>query len=172
MGGNWADRIERATDASAALLLASAVAFAMHNFASDARLTALAVLIAGSGAYDGLRRIRPTRTGFAMAFEAVPLALPEPVEELVLGEADAPQMPPSDTSELAEAMLLDDALLPVSQDSRVVQLFGPRGPTAVVELMDRIERHFGQAAEPEREDASEALLEALFDLRRSLRNSA
>jgi hypothetical protein len=71
---------------------------------------------------------------------------------------------------LAE-LLLDDPLPEPASDSRVVQLFANgRMPTAG-QLASRIDRHLadGGRAAPEG-DASDALSEALAELRRSLRN--
>ena len=89
--------------------------------------------------------------------------------ELLLTEIvlSAPNPAPSDCE-----LLLDDVLAELHSDSRVVQLFDPlRTPTAG-ELKARIDKHLreGRAvpAEEERADASQALYDALADLRRSL----
>jgi hypothetical protein len=74
--------------------------------------------------------------------------------------------PPSCDDEL----LLVDVLAKLQPDSRVVQLFDrARVPTAG-ELKARIDRHLSQArpAVGEQPDASQALYDALADLRRSL----
>ncbi len=77
----------------------------------------------------------------------------------------------AETAAVAE-LLLDDALPAPAPDSRVVQLFAAgRMPTAG-QLKHRIDRHLadgGSAAEPS--DASDALSEALAELRRSLRQA-
>jgi len=71
-----------------------------------------------------------------------------------------------------EELVLDDALLKLQPDSRVVQLFDPaRMPTAG-ELKSRIDRHLnrgrGAAFDGPQHDDSQALYDALADLRRSL----
>jgi crotonobetainyl-CoA:carnitine CoA-transferase CaiB-like acyl-CoA transferase len=78
---------------------------------------------------------------------------------------------PSTVSSSSIELLLSDALGQPDPDSRVVQLFDPaRMPTAG-ELKSRIDRHLGKNTYTRAEqqpDASDALYEALADLRRSL----
>ena len=81
------------------------------------------------------------------------------------------------TFEAAEAddtLLLEDVLPQSAEDSRVVRLFAPDGPTTVGELKVRIDQHLGQRAAETQfpcqpPDASEALHAALDEIRRSLR---
>lgn len=77
----------------------------------------------------------------------------------------------AETAAVAE-LLLDDALPAPAPGSRVVQLFAAgRMPTAG-QLKDRIDRHLADGeggAEPS--DASDALSDALAELRRSLRQA-
>jgi hypothetical protein len=105
------------------------------------------------------------------AIEGAPmeeLLLTEPVElllteqvELVLTEAD--RLRPAE-------LVLDDILAELGPDSRVVRLFDPAAMPTPGQLNARIERHLG---EPEpaaaASDASQALYDALTELRRSLR---
>ncbi|MEO7410740.1 MAG: hypothetical protein ABIU10_05400 [Sphingomicrobium sp.] len=70
-------------------------------------------------------------------------------------------------------LLLDDPLPAAAPESRVVQLFaGGRMPTAG-QLQRRIDRHLagGEQAPVVTKDASDALSEALAELRRSLRQA-
>lgn len=69
-------------------------------------------------------------------------------------------------------LLLDDPLPAPAPDSRVVQLFADgRMPTAG-QLKQRIDRHLAEAERPPvTTDASDALSEALAELRRSLRQA-
>jgi len=61
-------------------------------------------------------------------------------------------------------------LADVSSDSRVVRLFDPAAMPTPGQLQARIDRHLdGGTSQSPSPDASEALLEALADLRRSLR---
>jgi hypothetical protein len=69
-------------------------------------------------------------------------------------------------------LLLDDVLAELRPDSRVVQLFDPERMPTAGQLKSRIDRHLGRVARdaPARHapDASQALYDALADLRRSL----
>jgi hypothetical protein len=98
--------------------------------------------------------------------EQVELLLTEQVE-LILTDADRLPVAQSSTSEL---LVLDNILDKLGPDSRVVRLFDPAAMPSPGQLDARIERHLrdgtSQAAPP---DASQALHEALADLRRSLR---
>jgi hypothetical protein len=85
---------------------------------------------------------------------------------------DTPLDEPADLSAVAE-LVLDDPLPAPTPDSRVVQLFaGGRMPTAG-QLQQRIDRHLAASERPAvvRQDASDALSEALAELRRSLRQA-
>jgi hypothetical protein len=66
--------------------------------------------------------------------------------------------------------VLSDILAKLGPDSRVVRLFDPAAMPTPAQLNDRIERHLRsssqQAGQP---DASDALYQALNELRRSLR---
>ena len=75
------------------------------------------------------------------------------------------------TKAVAE-LLLDDPLPAPTPDSRVVQLFAAgRMPTAG-QLKQRIDRHLAEGDRPAvSKDASDALSEALAELRRSLRQA-
>jgi hypothetical protein len=72
----------------------------------------------------------------------------------------------------SDPLLLDDVLAELRPDSRVVQLFDPNRMPTPGELKSRIDRHLGSAstgAPDERQpDASQALYDALAQLRRSL----
>lgn len=94
--------------------------------------------------------------------------LAPPLDELLL---DRPLVE-SATEAVAE-LLLDDPLPAPAPDSRVVQLFADgRMPTAG-QLKQRIDRHLAgtERAPPVKHDASDALSEALAELRRSLRQA-
>ena len=81
-------------------------------------------------------------------------------DELVLGEAD--RLEP-------EPLELDDVLAQLEPDSRVVQLFDRKAMPTPGQLQSRIEDHLGHRAPATQHDASQALSEALAELRRSLR---
>ena len=99
------------------------------------------------------------------------LLLDQPVDadfdELLL---DQPLME-TEVAAVAE-LLLDDPLPVAAVDSRVVQLFADGRMPSAGQLLNRIDRHLtesGKAAAAS--DASDALSEALAELRRSLRQA-
>lgn len=69
-----------------------------------------------------------------------------------------------------DALILDDVLDAVGPDSRVVRLFDASAMPSPAELKARVDRYLGQdAAWARSPDASQALVDALTELRRSLR---
>lgn len=134
------DRAERAVDLTAAAALAAAVAFAVRALASDgAPAIGAASAIGFLLAYATLRRLPPEEPTFDLPSFRV--ATFKPAAELE-GEANA-------------ELILDDVLDGVEPDARVVRLFDPG------------QAFMGQPTAPP--DASEALSEALAELRRALR---
>ena len=164
MGGEQIVRIEAGVDSVAAAVYAAATALVLYLLnASNAYITA-GTAIAFTGCLYGLRSIEPEYLEFSQPqfeprpFEAVTL------DELLLTDISRPRTAPDDT------LVLDDVLAELGPDSRVVRLFDPDAMPTPGDLKDRIERHLGEAgsgsAPP---DASQALHEALAELRRSLR---
>jgi hypothetical protein len=97
-----------------------------------------------------------------------PSPVGNPVDELILTleqrlGVDSQQLP-AETGEL----LLEDVLVELQPDSRVIRLFDPAAVPTAGELHSRIERHLNQRSQ-EHSDAAQALNDALADLRRSLR---
>jgi hypothetical protein len=94
------------------------------------------------------------------------LLLAEPLnDELLL--TDAVEQAPGPRP---DPLVLDDVLAAVGSDSRVVRLFDPKAMPTAGQLRSRIDTHLGQgsaAAAPT--DASQALSDALAELKRSLR---
>ena len=76
--------------------------------------------------------------------------------ELVLGDAD-------------RLLVLDDVLAEIGPESRVVRLFDRKAMPTPGQLKSRIDDHLGTASAPAQPDASQALSDALKELRRSLR---
>jgi hypothetical protein len=69
-----------------------------------------------------------------------------------------------------EPLVLDDILEQLSPDSRVVRLFDPAAMPTPAQLKSRIDRHLdGATPEVQAPDASQALHEALAELRRAIR---
>jgi hypothetical protein len=162
-----ASKIERAVDASAAVLLAMATAYC------SARLS-LGLPVVGAASFAGfcfgfaaLRAVRPEERTFQIV-DFAPAESEDFDADLTLdGEHDAEADVPDGSPEL----LLDDVLAELGPDSRVVRLFDPAAMPTPAELQARIARHLGSARPgPAPEvDASQALHEALAELRRSLR---
>jgi hypothetical protein len=110
---------------------------------------------------------------------------PQPADELFLTDAD--RLQPLASDELGELLLtdsdrlhpiereapdelmLEDILAELGPESRVVRLFDPAAMPTPAQLNVRIERHLGEESAPTAPpDASQALYDALAELRRSL----
>ena len=158
-------------DGGAAALLALAIGIASSMLAVDPAAGFAAAALGGFAAFYRLRSIGAEECAFALTdFE--PLAAP--ADELLLTEADRVQ--PGHERSGGEVLLLDRALLHVGEGARVVRLFEPSTTFTPGELQARIGRHFADvrdaragSAETPPHDASQALFEALAELKRSLR---
>lgn len=154
MSARAAERIESAVDAGAAALFAAAAAYAL--FAVTANSTVIVSAVPAFGlCFAGLRRVAPIASG-----AGVPLAAATPVTDL-LAEADR------SLAHAEDELVLDDILAALDADSRVVRLFARDEMPTAGQLKDRIDRHLGGALP--QADASQALNDALSDLRRSLK---
>ncbi|HKP34932.1 MAG TPA: hypothetical protein VJT70_09175 [Sphingomicrobium sp.] len=93
-------------------------------------------------------------------------------DELLLTDADrlSDELVLTDADRLhaGEALVLNDILAEIGPDSRVVRLFDRSAMPTPGQLRSRIENYRDQAPQPV-PDASQALSEALAELRRSLR---
>jgi hypothetical protein len=179
MRGGKRERIEKAVDFGAAAILAAAVGFSLLKLLPGSVLQPyLYVLVASSGlaafllSFRLLRRLGTRMPDFEVrTFQLRPLSFEQP-EELLLTEqvelvlTDADRVRPIRSSE--EELVLNDILAKLGPQSRVVRLFDPAAMPTPAQLNDRIERHL-RASTPAPADASEALYEALNELRRSLR---
>jgi len=86
-------------------------------------------------------------------------------DELVLTQAD--RVAPTRSE---GPLVLDDILSELGPDSRVVRLFDRKAMPTPGQLKSRIDSHLGQGSAPAgASDASQALADALAELRRSLR---
>jgi hypothetical protein len=167
MSNGRTERIEAAVDAGASLLLAAAMAYFLLTL-SDSPVLSLALAgLSYFACYYGLQQVQPQREGFAVREFAVPELADFAVEELVLTDADRFQA--AEVEEATEELLLDRPLAHVGPDSRIVQLFAAAPIPTPGELKARIDRHLAGPGAPAAQDASEALVEALTQLRRSLR---
>jgi hypothetical protein len=189
MDGVKAERIEAGVERIAAALFAGATAYASYRWMSGVygepqvgALSAAAAVVAFFLCTRGLRSI-PVEQRFDLpAFGVPPI---EPIDELLL--TDANRLQPLEAHDLGELLLtdsdrfhplerdasdelvLEDILAELGPDSRVVRLFDPAAMPTPGQLNARIERHLGEESAPTAPaDASQALYDALAELRRSL----
>jgi hypothetical protein len=161
-----AQRIERIVDAGAAAVLAAAAGYCALRLSWQLGSAAAFAGLCLVGSFVLLRSVGPTSGRFRISDFAI-ADVPAPPEELLLTDADrVPEEAPTRPDEL----LLDDVLARLGPDSRVVRLFDRAAMPTPGELRARIDRHLdgGRESAPA-PDASQALHEALAELRRSLR---
>ena len=135
-------------DLGGASALAGAAGFAFFKIGPPDYLpygAAVVASLAFLAAYAGLKR-----------FGIEPAALP-------LSPFRAPEI---ELEPEPDALLLDDILATLAPDSRVVRLFAPDQMPTAGQLQARIDRHIGDARD---DDASDALHQALADIRKALR---
>jgi len=168
MTGRIAERFESIVDLGAAALFAAAMAYGLHSsITGSAAFGGGAVAFALS--FMGLRRVEPEPRHFKVSdFVIQPLAATAAAQELLLTEADRyllDEVPAAADDEL----VLEDILEEIGPDSRVVRLFDPAAMPTPGQLKDRIDRHLDEGGAPGTSpDASQALYDALAELRRSL----
>jgi hypothetical protein len=188
MRGRRRERIEATVDRAAAASLAVAVAFsllvALSGMVARPQL-AVGAIAAALAVYAltarFLRSVGPTAPRLPLrVFTPADLRFDEPEElllteqvELVLTEqvelvlTDADRLKPAKAA--GGELALDDILAQLGPKARVVRLFDPVAMPTPGQLSDRIERHLRADDTPARlADASEALYQALNELRRSL----
>jgi len=95
----------------------------------------------------------------------------QPLASDELGElqlTDSDRLHPTER-EAPDELMLEDILAELGPESRVVRLFDPAAMPTPAQLNVRIERHLGEESAPTAPpDASQALYDALAELRRSL----
>lgn len=168
MQAETATRIERHVDRTASLLFAMAAGYAAWS-AFAWRLVPLE-----RGAAAGAIATLVWLMGFRLLekIEPEPRKLPVPVFDVREIDAVAPEeLLLTERYEPAEEpLVLEDILGEIEPDSRVVRLFDPAAMPTPGQLNDRIQRHLVRGAPPAPpQDASQALHDALAELRRSLR---
>ena len=181
MRGRKRERIERAVDCGAAAALAGAMGFSLFAILRGTVtrpcldiLAAFAGIVAFVLSGRLLRRVGAKAPDFQIRIFQLPELSFEEWDELVLTEevelllTDADRVRPLRSTE--EELVLNDIVAKLGPDSRVVRLFDPAAMPTPAQLSDRIERHLSSATPKSgAPDASEALYQALSDLRRSLR---
>ena len=167
-------------DALAAMALAAGAGTCLFLLSFALPAVGAGAAVAFAGAFAGLRAIAPEPQDFllpALVPSAVPVA---ESDELLLTEVYRSAPPMSDEllltevyrpePQLSDELILDDILAKLSPDSRVVRLFDPAAMPTPGHLKARIDQHLnGESPRAPLEDASQALHEALAELRRSLR---
>jgi hypothetical protein len=163
-------KIERNVDRAASALFAGAIGYAAYRwFAGSVAQPVLGAETGGIAAFAYLLAVRTLKS-----VRPQPRKLPVPI-------FDVRQVDGFDQSELllteryeapaaADPLVLDDILAQLGPDSRVVRLFDPAAMPTPGQLNSRIEQHFERdapAVAPQ--DASQALHDALAELRRSIR---
>ena len=181
MRGGREERIEGIFDRAAAAVFGGAVSGAVAllfvgrlGMAQLGICSAVAGLAACLLAARLLRSVAPEPQRFRTPAFALPelefdqwdeLLLTEQVE-LLLTEADVLRPMKSADDEL----VLDDILTKLGENSRVVRLFDPAATPTPGQLNSQIEHHLRQGNPPAApQDASQALFDALTQLRASLR---
>lgn len=159
MNARTAERIESAVDAGAASLLAVAVGYAFYHLALSQTALAGSAAAAFALSFFGLRRIPTAAGNFAPTAREQSAT---PVADL-LAEADR------SLAHEEDELVLDDILAALNPDSRVVHLFEPDAMPTPGQLHSRIDRHLEGGVSAPNQDASQALHDALADLRRSLK---
>lgn len=167
MHGAMIDRTESAIEHGAAALFGAAVAYC----AGHLPLPGISIGMGAAGFL--LCRVALARFGRECpSFAAPNFALRAfgtlDATELLLTEADRLDTPAE--SQRENVLLLDDVLVTVGPDSRVVRLFDPAAMPTPGEFNRRIDRHLDQGTmELRGPDASQALSDALAELRLGLR---
>lgn len=180
MGERSAERIEAAVDRIAAALFALAAGYVAYLWGGAFEIPALVAavsvsLVAYGAAVLLLRKVPARQPGFAIAnFEHSALPEFEPqLEELLLTQwtelllTDADRVGPPPVNQ-ADVLVLDDILAEIGPGARVVRLFDPGSMPTPGQLKSRIDSHLHRQDAAAFPDASQALHEALAELRRSL----
>jgi len=177
------DRIETSTERFASASFGAAVGYAAYvGLGALVTLPELAVCAVAAAIVANLacsRTLRAfSRGGAQFKVRAFDVREIEPIEdELQLTDADRvepAELVLTDAERLdlrhPEPLELDDVLAELGPDSRVVRLFDRKAMPTPGQLKSRIDHHHGQGASAAaHSDASQALSDALAELRRSLR---
>ncbi|HVM21732.1 MAG TPA: hypothetical protein VM308_00325 [Sphingomicrobium sp.] len=169
MNAERATRLERRVERAAAAVFAAAVAFAAyHWWLPTVEQPTLGAFTGGAAAVAYLVCVRAlaaldSRPRFPVPVFDLRAIDPAALTELVLTDADRVDR----GSDAPEPLVLDDVLAELGPDSRVVRLFDRQAMPTPGQLQARIDNHLGQQSGAG--DASQALSDALAELRRALR---
>lgn len=166
-----ADRklLEDGIDGAAAAIFAAAVAFGLAKLAPQLGAAAVGVsMFAFAGCWAVLKRVPNERLLPLPAFQPAEFVGDLARDELILTLEQI--YAPAEGPEPGDELLLDDILGALGPDSRVVRLFAQDGMPTPGQLKSSIDRHLqSRRTPPSAPDASNALSDALAELRRSLR---
>lgn len=185
MDARLINRVETCTEVAAAALFGGSVAYAVYTWlGADVSQPQLGASASGAGLVafllcaGAMRMAVPQAPDLPVSIFNVRDIGFEDDDELVLTNADRLN---SDELLLTKAdrlngqvhddpLVLDDILAQIGPEARVVRLFDRKAMPTPGQLKSRIDRHLGQGSSPAApSDASQALSEALAELRRSLR---
>jgi hypothetical protein len=178
-----ARRIERNVDRGASALFAGAAAYCTYGVLSPAiAQPILGAYCGGAAALAYLLTVRGLMlTGVGEQRHPVPVfdlrkIDPMPVGVLILTDADRVAAAPAEdvaaehSAAEPDVLVLDDIVAELDPDSRVVRLFDRQAMPTPGQLKQQIDQHLAAPAIPDDVgDASQALSDALSELRRSLR---
>lgn len=174
MRGGTARTVERIVVVAAAMTFAGAVGFAAFRalgaFMAQPGLNGLTAGVGGLAFLlcgRALDRIGAKQPRFNVPIFDIGAAGPFKSDELLLTDAD--RLEPAHAA-AEEPLELDDVLHELGPGARVVRLFDPAAMPTPGQLKARIDRHLDDRASPTASsDASQALVDALTELRQSLR---
>jgi hypothetical protein len=180
MHGGKTERFEAIVDRIAAALFAGAAAYSFYGWLSGVYrqpqlgiFSAIVAIVAFLTCARALGTVQPEARRFAVpAFEVPEIHASQPDELLLTDIVEPDELLLTDFDRLRpDELMLDDILAELGPDSRVVRLFDPNAIPTPGQLNDRIARHIreGSSPAPAPPDASQALHDALAELRRSLR---
>ena len=172
MQAGFVTLVEKSVDRAASALFAAAAAYAAYvTLAPEPAGLVRAAEAAAIAAFAYLLCVRSLN-----AVQPKARRLPVSVFDVrEIEEAELPELLLTDRYEAPaaaaeEPLLLDDILSELAPDSRVVRLFDPATMPTPGQLNASIERHLRRDSSPAApQDASQALHDALAELRRSLR---
>lgn len=171
MDAALASRIEDGIDRAAAACFAAACGYAAYRwlglYVGQPQLGAEAIGAAALAYLCCTRALlmaHPRQAKLPIpVFDLRDYELPQEQPELLLTDRHEP------APQAAGALVLDDILAELGPDARVVRLFDPAAMPTPSELVSRIDRHLDHQSAPRNQDATQALHEALAELRRSIR---
>ena len=163
--------IERNVDRAASALFAAASGYAAYS--ALASHFAQRLLVAEAAAAVAFAYWLCLRTLGAVQPEARRLPVPvfdvRQIEQIEPAELLLTDIYPGAPDAAEEPLVLDDILAELQPDSRVVRLFDPSAMPTPGQISARIDRHLAGGFSPAAAaDASQALHDALAELRRSL----